>query len=414
MRINKILGKIKNLKFFRWIYFIAIYWPLFWLSGFVPRNRKLWLISSYNGFADNSKYFYIFNCDYLKSKYDIDLVWLAHAEQHADTLKAAGFTSLALKRSAFGLLCSIRAGVNISSGGFDDFYSNLSRSVYHVNLWHGVGLKNMLFKSQLEKEQFGKKSLISKILHPLIYRKYDYFLSTSRLMSEHFAECFDLPADRFHFGMYPRCAPLVMPHSELLNFIEKYEQENTKTIIEKLKKYRKIFIYMPTWRDSNPGFLLSDKFHWEAVNAALKSRDYLLLLKPHPAADVAGLKSFTNIEILNSRQDVYPILPFTDCLITDYSSIYFDYLLMSNNITLFIFDYDEYITASRDLAYPFKDNMVGHTIENQNGLVEFFKIYDEIDFSIYAKRMEVIENKFLGAVSLEANLCDGIVTEAMK
>ncbi|MDE7088974.1 MAG: CDP-glycerol glycerophosphotransferase family protein, partial [Prevotella sp.] len=62
----------------------------------------------------------------------------------------------------------------------------------------------------------------------------------------------------------------------------------------------------------------------------------------------------SNIVILDKNMDVYPILPFTDVLITDYSSIYYDYILMENKgIILFPFDYDEYIKNSRDLAFDY-------------------------------------------------------------
>ena len=76
----------------------------------------------------------------------------------------------------------------------------------------------------------------------------------------------------------------------------------------------------------------------------------------HPATrmnfDVIG--KCTNVILLDKSMDVYPLLPKTDVLITDYSSIYYDYILMpEKDVLLFPFDYQDYIRNSRDLAYDY-------------------------------------------------------------
>jgi len=44
------------------------------------------------------------------------------------------------------------------------------------------------------------------------------------------------------------------------------------------------------------------------------------------------------------------VLPFIDCLITDYSSIYTDFLMMNKEIILFVFDYEDYVKKSYELS----------------------------------------------------------------
>lgn len=67
------------------------------------------------------------------------------------------------------------------------------------------------------------------------------------------------------------------------------------------------------------------------------------------------LVSYSNLRIIDSSCDIYPILPFTDVLITDYSSIYYDYMLIPNKqILLFPFDEEEYCTFNRDLLLIIK------------------------------------------------------------
>lgn len=85
---------------------------------------------------------------------------------------------------------------------------------------------------------------------------------------------------------------------------------------------------------------------------------------------------FGNIMNFPPGCDVYTILPFTDCLITDYSSIYADYSLMNKEIILFVFDYLNYVKGSYELeeynkyypgtrAYSFKDllHLIKHNID---------------------------------------------------
>ena len=113
---------------------------------------------------------------------------------------------------------------------------------------------------------------------------------------------------------------------------------------------------MPTWRaDMKDSFLEEAKIDFDMLNEAMLQTNSLFLFKLHPA--VRHHKDYTNYEsilFLDSNMDVYSILPFTTTLITDYSSIYYDYLLMNNkDIILFPFDYEEYITNSKSLAFDF-------------------------------------------------------------
>jgi CDP-glycerol glycerophosphotransferase (TagB/SpsB family) len=68
--------------------------------------------------------------------------------------------------------------------------------------------------------------------------------------------------------------------------------------------------------------------------------------------------------------DIYSILPFTTTLITDYSSIYYDYLLMEDKqILLFPFDYEEYIANSKSLAFDFDEYTPGIRAYNFEELI---------------------------------------------
>ena len=131
---------------------------------------------------------------------------------------------------------------------------------------------------------------------------------------------------------------------------------------------------MPTYRDSGDDFVKNCGFDFNRVNVALQNTNRLLILKMHPDSKLEFSKDYSNIKIIPKTIDIYPVLPFTNCLITDYSSIYFDYILMKDKqVILFIPDYDEYINNSRDLAFPYDEYTKGikaRTFEELFSLLE--------------------------------------------
>jgi CDP-glycerol glycerophosphotransferase (TagB/SpsB family) len=73
------------------------------------------------------------------------------------------------------------------------------------------------------------------------------------------------------------------------------------------------------------------------------------------------IEKLSNIRILDNEIDIYPLLPLTDCLITDYSSVCFDYALLRKPIIFYPFDYDDYCTNSRHLYFNYTD-IIKHNI----------------------------------------------------
>jgi CDP-glycerol glycerophosphotransferase (TagB/SpsB family) len=67
----------------------------------------------------------------------------------------------------------------------------------------------------------------------------------------------------------------------------------------------------------------------------------------------------SNIVLADPKSDIYPILPYANVLITDYSSILYDWLLMDGkDVILYLYDYADYV-KERDFYYPFDENVAG-------------------------------------------------------
>jgi CDP-glycerol glycerophosphotransferase (TagB/SpsB family) len=195
---------------------------------------------------------------------------------------------------------------------------------------------------------------------------------------------------------------LTAPEEVRRDFIQRYEFPETLELIARIKQYRKTFMYMPTWRESQRNIFV-DNMDLTSLQALMKETDSVLLLKPHVNTRVNHnlFSRFENIILLNSRIDIYAVLPYTNVLITDYSSILYDYMLMEDkDVILYTYDMDSYITE-RNFNYPFLENVVGRIIRSADELRQCLQSGDyKID---EAKRIE-IRNKFWGD-TWNKNLC---------
>jgi CDP-glycerol glycerophosphotransferase len=70
-----------------------------------------------------------------------------------------------------------------------------------------------------------------------------------------------------------------------------------------------------------------------------------------------------------SHQDIYPLLPLADALVTDYSSVYMDYLLLNRPVYFFAYDQQRYCAQDRELFFPYEDMTPGPIANTQEDLL---------------------------------------------
>lgn len=158
-------------------------------------------------------------------------------------------------------------------------------------------------------------------------------------------------------------------------------------------EYKKTLIWMPTFRrhknkktndigsmDSEYDIpVLNTELDWIEFNDFLKSKKVLVLLKVHPAQDLdfiikngySNLKVINNKEILDLNIELYSLLGATDGLITDYSSVYLDYLITDKPIGFTIDDLDYYKEGLGFLVEDPLKYMPGNHISTLNSFKNF-------------------------------------------
>jgi len=341
-------------------------YPLYFFSFLCFRNRNKWVVGSENGFVGNAKFFLLDETTLDSGK---EIYWICASKKELETVRRV-YPRACYRWSWAGIRHSLTAKVYVYTHHLADINFWTSGGARAVNLWHGVGIKNVEFKTTVGNAGriYRKKNLLARIYLPYLFRRPDLMLSTSPMMTKHFSECFRISERDCVEDMYPRCKPFFWSSDKLEKFIYANEDAPVVELYEKMQHFDRVYLYMPTWREDRSDFIKASGIDFGRLNVVLQKKQALFLLKLHPATNLEmDLGSYSNISVVDRNIDIYPLLPATDVLVTDYSSIYYDYVLMKEKRTLlFPFDYSDYIKQDRDLAFDFDTYTPGarvHTFE---------------------------------------------------
>lgn len=372
-------------------------------SFLFPRKRNRYAFGSFRGaFNDNSKYLYIWLSENIK---DVDAAWLTTNSATVHLVRSIGLKAYNVL-SIRGALFALTSKYWFFNSYTSDIMFCLSGKAICINLWHGIGLKRTDFNtiSGPMGDRFIRRKPKEVFFHPESFRRPDYLISSAPFQTSMFAKAFRISEDKcLEFG-YPRNTVLSLSDSELRNFVSKYEPDVTMSMIERITGFDKVFIYMPTWRDSQRE-IFTQSMNLSQLNEIMKEKNALLLLKPHANTIVDGISDLSNISLIASNADVYPLLPYTDVLITDYSSILYDYLILKDKgVILYLYDYENYV-SERDFYYPFDGNVAG---TRAYSFVELLECIKTDNYVIDSKTHSDILSRFWGN-SLTVNSSSAII-----
>ncbi|MGD2045936.1 MAG: CDP-glycerol glycerophosphotransferase family protein [Gemmatimonadota bacterium] len=342
---------------------------LYFLSGFVPRRPDLWVFGSWGGrrFADNAAAFFVYCQDEIASS--VRLVWISREKDIVRRLRSDGYEAYHTW-SARGLASCLRAGVYL----FDNFCKDVnfwtSRSARKVNLWSGVPLKTV------ERDIDNPRSRYYRLFHgtlperaalsimmPWHVERPDLIIATSSETARVTQRAFALEPEAVAITGYPR--------NDILSRRSSIEPDVRRNWPDSFRKAveagRFVFFYLPTYRDSGKSFLDVD---WQEVDRLMRRRNGSFFLKLHPDDRSALQASGEHVAELPQGIDIYSLLPATDVLISDYSSIIFDYMLQEKPIIHYLPDLDEFRTSSRSLTFDPTEIAVGPVCETGPELIQ--------------------------------------------
>ena len=350
--------------------------PLYWCGRLFPRKKEIWLFGSTFGrrFADNPRYFFLY-CGQHGKKAGIRPVWVSHEEWLVKFLRENGYE--AYRYHSF-------KGIWIALIGKVYLYDNYSKDInfwqsaggMKVNMWHGIPLKKIQADNKHDRFRHPKNLWEKWKNFPRNLsdeKPSDWVLTTSEYLKPIFSSAFQ--TGRVFTCGYPRTDYLISDKIEnLLLPQEQREVNGVNAFLEKNRKEAKIIYYMPTFRDSEKRFF--DVMDLELFQKFLCREKILFCVKLHPKSKLRkefgkiAKSGFENVLIVDADSDPYVLLRMTDILVTDYSSIYFDFLLLDRPIVFFDYDREEYVTQSRELYFDYDAMTPGEKAEDMEGLME--------------------------------------------
>lgn len=291
--------------------------PLSIVNKWIKKDEHLIFFYSNLGFRDNVKAFY----DYLiRQNYNEEYKIVVSINDAEDYVSHAP-QNVTFVGNRQGILYFMKAKYAFYC--FGKYPIKPAKSQMVVNLWHGTPLKKI---GNLEKGQ-----------EHTDYNFFTVVAASSPLYKPIMAKIFGCDENQVVVVGNPR-------NDEL--FIE--DKNADKNIG---KDTEKVILWLPTYREYDEEYVISllKKNQLEKFNEKLRKDNCKLIIKLHPLQTVSvGAEAYSNIEFATQKDlnkkgiSVYALLRRADALITDYSSVYFDYMLLNRPIAFTVDDIEEY------------------------------------------------------------------------
>lgn len=324
------------------------------LSFFVKKKAETLLFYSKKGYYDNVKSLFEYCVDNEINAYYI--TWTKN-KTISKPYKNRVIYIWSIKAAYLSLISKYNF-ISFSAIGDMTFLAS-GRNKIITNLWHGTPIKNIaLNDTKILKNKKSKKYLIRDKSF------YSYFTVSSDIERYYMCNAFNLPLDNV----------IVTGLARYDNFYCSNERYKEKLGLNN----KKIILYAPTFRDDNQAieFFPYNK-NLEAIIKIAEEYNVMICLRPHKN-DLSAIKQVKNLvemhncfyDLSNSKlDDINLLLPELDGLITDYSSIFIDTLLIDIPVMFVPYDLKEY-TLTRSFAYDYDLVTPGPKVRNH---VEFEK-----------------------------------------
>ncbi|WRP06369.1 CDP-glycerol glycerophosphotransferase family protein [Rossellomorea aquimaris] len=265
-------------------------------------------------------------------------------------------------------------------------YIEKRKGTTYIQTWHGTPLKKMLF--DIENIQGRSDDYLERVHHAT--KQWDYLISPSEYATKAFRSAFKYNGEMLEVG-YPR--------NDL------FYRGNTKALEQKIKSRlglpddKKIILYAPTFRDNETNgknkFIFDIKMDLHRMKKELGD-NYIILMRMHVIISSKlsipeELSSFVyNVSKYPEIQELYLI---SNILMTDYSSVMFDFANTNQPILYYTYDFEEYKNDIRGFYMDFQQEAPGPFLYNTEDIINSVKNIDEISRQ-YQEKYTAFRNKF--------------------
>lgn len=382
-KVNKYKRIIKRHQFFRNLkrglesklkFYIFLYQNFFIK---LPVKKDLIFIESFFGrsYSDNPKYIYEYMIENnLAYKY----VW-SFTEKKDIPGPAKQVKRLSLKYFYY----LARSKYWISNSRLPNYLTKPKDNIY-LQTWHGTPLKRLAMDMN---EVFTANPNNYKKNFYLQTRRWDYLISANEYSSKIFRRAFLFDKDMLEYG-YPR--------NDIL-----YKKNNKKDITSIKQKLnipldKEVILYAPTWRDDEyygrGKYRFTLKLDLDKMKQQL-GEEYIIILRMHYfITDVLDLKPYKGFAFdFSKHNDIGELYLISDILITDYSSVFFDYAHLRRPILFYTYDLAKYRDQLRGFYLDIETDVPGPLLKTTDEVIRAIQNIEHISKQYKDKYNEFYE-----------------------
>ena len=269
-------------------------------------------------------------------------------------------------------------------------YLNKKENQTYIQTWHGTPLKRLANDMKTVRMP-GTTTAKYKINFNKETSRWDYLISPNRYSTDIFRTAFWMDEPRMLEIGYPRNDVLV-------------NEANNTALMDKIREKinvptnKKIIMYAPTWRDDEfikKGHYLFDlKIDLNNLKEKLGD-EYVVLLRMHylisNALDLSGFEDFA-IDVSN-YDDISELYLISDALITDYSSVMFDYGILKRPQFFFAYDIEKYDKGLRGFYLDYMKDLPGPIFTDADALADSLQDIPKVK-KTYKKQIDAFYDRF--------------------
>lgn len=366
---------------------------VYFLSGFLTRDRNKLVFGSWSGhrYADNTAALF----EYMSRDGDpkLSLVWISHDRRIVRRLRGRGVSAFHAW-SPGGLFACLTAGIYVFDGLTKDINHWTSRGAQRVLLRHGVGIKKVeraidstghhlykLFHGNLFERLFWRCLIPWHTVQP------DLIIATSAGHAKQAEAYYEVGPERIVITGFPRNDQL---HRDMSDDVD---TEVLQWLDESRDAGIPVVLFLPTFRDDQSSL----PFSWHELNEIARRIDVRILLKLHFVDDRRGLardlRDQSNVRLADASVIPASLFHRVDALVSDYSSVIYDFMLTRKPVVFFVPDYEQY-SSGRGFYYDYDTVTPGPKVQDMSELETALREVVEHGHGDWAAEYERVLDKF--------------------
>lgn len=341
-----------------------IYQIVFKLAGYLPVKNDLIIFESFLGkqYSCNPRAIY----EYLKVNHPEYTMYWSADKRYLDNFTDKDIL-YAERFSLKWLFLMARARYWVSNSRLPLWIPKPSHTTY-LQTWHGTPLKRLAADMD-EVHMPGTDTDRYKVNFLKESSKWDYLISPNKYSTDIFRRAFGFRKEMVESG-YPRNDYL-------------YNNNNEETIAKLKKDYhlppdKKILLYAPTWRDDQFYGKGQYKFELQLNLDRLREElgnEYIIILRMHYLVaenfDLTPYKGFAYD--FSHHEDIRELYLISDMLVTDYSSVFFDYGNLRRPMIFYVYDIENYRDKLRGFYFDFEEKAPGPLTRTTEEVIHYIK-----------------------------------------